>query len=168
MAATAIDRVTRYAAPGVLKIVVMPAVAATNGVPTRAEIDAGLDVSCEVAGWEGFSKSISYIETPDLCSDTTGKIVGRATMDDSAITFYADREGEDIRDEIEDGDEKWIAFMWGGDVEDTKMDVFHVVFAAHQTTGDIAGTSYVAVRYAVSIIGAPAQDVAVPAAGGGD
>jgi hypothetical protein len=53
--------------------------------------------------------------------------------------------------------------MWGGDVEDTKMDVFHSSIATHTVVGDVAGQNTVVVRYFLSIIGAPAQDAAVPA-----
>jgi hypothetical protein len=164
MPATAIERVTRYATGGVTKIIMIPAVVATTNIPTRVEINAGTDITCEIAAYTGFTPSPSYIETPDMCSQIAGKIVGRLSMDDSTIDFYADREGVDVRDDITDGDEKWLAFMWGGDVEDTKMDVYRVTFAAHTVVGDVAGQNAVIVRYFISIVGAPAQDAAVPAA----
>lgn len=73
---------------GKTKIFWVPTIASAALVPTTAEVNAGTDISCDVAEMNGFSFANSPIPTPDMCSTFTTSIPGEDTADDSTLVFY--------------------------------------------------------------------------------
>ncbi len=130
MPATPITPATRFFAPGVTKVYVVATIASL-AAPTRLELDAGTDVSTDVAAIAGFSVSSEFIDTPDLGSRFVGKVPGRITANDSTITFYGDKLGADIRAELTQDMDTHVVILDGGDVSSTgKMDVYKVTVAS--------------------------------------
>ena len=66
MPATPTNPTTRFFQPEVSKVYFLPAIAATNLTPLRAEVNAGLDLSAEIAALSGWTVTSGQIETPDL------------------------------------------------------------------------------------------------------
>ena len=125
MPASAISSSTRYRAKGTAKYVFCTSVA-TVSAPTRAEINAGTDLSDEIMEVDGWNVDSENIETPDLGSTFTGSIPGSTSADDSSLTMYADQGGTDVRSLLPRGTNGFMLVMRAGDTAGRKMDVFPV------------------------------------------
>ena len=158
----ALNKSTRFFQPEVSRVHFLPTIAAPTLIPTRAEITAGTNVTAEIADLSGWQVRADMIATPDLASRFVSQIAGRTKAEQSSITYYADKTGNDIRTVNPRGQTGYIVFMDGGDVANGKMDVYPVEVAAvgkARSTGDQA--LQVTIDYA--IVGPPAEDVAIPA-----
>lgn len=124
---TSLPKSNRYFDPSVTKCYYLPTVAATTLIPTRAEMTAGTDLSNEIADLDGWNTESDQIETPDLGTLFTGKIQGRTSIDDSSLTFHADKTGEDVRGVLPRGTEGYIMWCDGGDVTGNIAAVYPVV-----------------------------------------
>ena len=102
MTATAINATARFFARGVSKCYFLTTVADLATGPTRTELDAGQDLTPEIADLDGWLVEGEDIETPDLGTEFTSKIPGPTSVDDSSITFYADATGDDDGDQVKD------------------------------------------------------------------
>lgn len=130
MPATAIAAATRYFQPGTTKVIVIPAISSLTAGATRAEINAGTDVSGDVAAINGFQITSNQIDTPDLGGRFTKRVPGRLQADDSSVTFYADVAGSDVRSVLARDQNTYIGIMDGGDVAGRKADYFQVTVAS--------------------------------------
>ena len=140
MAAPNITASTRYARFGVTRVVY--ALTISNYLsPTRAEINAGTDLSNEVAEIAGFQVNSNFIDTPDLASSFTPKIAGRTASDDSSITMYASVNSVDVRGILPRGTTGYLMWFDEGDVAGRKFDVYPITvgsIAKERTTDDTA------------------------------
>jgi len=151
----------RYFAVGITEIIYIPTIVATTHIPTRAEITAGTIMTDEVADISGWTQQAGSIPLPNLGKRFTGNLPGRITVDSSSLTFYADLEGVDVRAVLPQDTVGYIAFMDGGDVAASKMDVYPIRVSSLgkvRSTGDQAGQ--ITVMFAVT--SEPAVDVAIP------
>ncbi len=64
------------------------------------------------------------IDTPDMGARFVGKIPGRISADNSSITFYGDRDGQDARTAMPRDATGYMVWLDGGDVAGRKMDVY--------------------------------------------
>lgn len=162
MPATAIPASSRFFQPEISKVVFIPTIAATTTlIPTRAEINAGDDLSGEIADVSGWNVQSNFIDTPDMGKRYTTKIGGRLTTPDSSLTVYGSQDGDDARAILPRGTEGYLAFMDGGDVTGQPMDVFKVEVAAlgkMRSTGDNA--FQLTVQFSIKDF---AEDVSIPA-----
>jgi hypothetical protein len=152
---------TRYFARGVSKIYVVTTVA-TLSAPSRAELNAGTDVSGEVAEIAGWQVTGGEIETPDLGTVFTSKIPGATSIDDSSFTCYADVAQVDIRAVLPRGTATNVYLLYGGDVAGRKMDGFKTRVRSVGkpiSVGDDAGM----VQIQFSILTTPAESITIPA-----
>ncbi|WP_067967531.1 phage tail tube protein [Nocardiopsis trehalosi] len=162
MAATDIAPVTRYFNPAITRVLYVLTIA-SKAAPTRVELDAGTDLSNEIAELSGFQVTSGQIPTPDLGRRFTSSIPGRTSADDSSITFYADEAGEDVRSLLPRDTEGFIVIMDGGDVTGQPMDVYPIRVASvgkMRSVGDEAAR----LQIQFSITSEPAEDVAIPTA----
>lgn len=151
---------SRYFATGTTKYVWCTSVA-NKLAPTRAEINAGTDVSGDIAEVNGWQVTSDLIEVPDINSRFTSKIPGRTSADDSSIKFYADPSGADARTLFPRDTTGFILRMDGGDVTGRKMDVFPVRVSSvpkEMGTGDDAAT----INVMFAITSEPAENVTIP------
>lgn len=130
MPATAAAAASRYFQPGVTKVIIIPSIASLSAGATRAEINAGTDVSGDVAAINGFTVNSAQIDTPDLGIRFTKRIPGRLTADDSSVDFYASVDGNDIRTLLARDQNTYVGILDGGDVAGRKADYFKVVVAS--------------------------------------
>lgn len=163
MAATPIAAIVKYTARGSSKIVWCPAVADITAI-TRLELDAGTDLSGQVADASGWSVSSSQIETPDLDTRYTSTIPGVISAEDSSLTMYADREGVDgsvlmPRDEV-----GFIAILDGGDVPGNKARIFPVTVSSVSHQMSVGGGEADTIVFSYAITDEPAEGVAIPPA----
>lgn len=161
MPATPIAASDRYFARGKSKIYSLTTVVSL-AAPTRAELNAGTDLSPEVAGVSGWLVEATDIETPDLATSFTGKIPGSTSIGEASIDMYADDNGADVRTLLPRGTTAFIYLMYGGDVTGAKMDGFKCRVKSvgkPVTLGDDA--SIVTVSFTILTI--PSENISVPA-----
>lgn len=162
MPAPSVAAVNRYINPGVTKIVFCTSVV-NKSAPTRAEINAGQDVSLWVATAEGWSVMSEQVATPNMASTFDSKIGGKTSSEDSSLTCYADIAGTDARALWPRGTTGFILWLDGGDIAARKMDVFPVLVISKPKERDPEGGTAARMRFQFSITSEPVEDVAIPA-----
>lgn len=152
----------RYFRPGVSKVYWVVTIA-TQATPTRSELNAGTDVSPEVAEISGFQVVSESVDTPDLGSRFVSKIPGRINADDSSINFYASSTGfNDARSVLPRDTSGYIVIMDAGDVTTTgRMDVYKTKVASH---GKLRGLEDPAMTQAnFVVLQEPSENLVIPA-----
>lgn len=162
MAATPIVSSVRYINPEVTKVYFVPVIA-DKSAPSREELDAGTDISCEIMEMSGFSVTSNQVETPDLCSRYTSTIPGRITAEDSSITFYADRDGTAVQTLLPRNEEGFIVILDQGDELGKVMDVYPVTVMSQSKSRSVEGSAAASITIQFAITSEPAENVAVPA-----
>jgi hypothetical protein len=161
MSAPLIAATTRYINPATTVVLLVASISNILS-PSRGELDAGLNVTREIADVQGWMLTGEAVPTPDLGSDFTGTIKGRRSVGESSIVYYADLAGVDIRSMSEEGTDTNVVWMDGGDVAGYLMDVFPVrVLSAGLSRSVEAQPGRLTVGY--SVTRAPAQNIAIPA-----
>lgn len=160
MAAPPLAASTRYVAVGLARIYWVGSIADTSS-PTRGELDAGWDLTGEVAEVIGWGVAVRYVDTTGLTSEWETSRPGRRSADGSALMLYADQAGGDIRSILSAGNAGHIVFFHGGDAPGRLMDVWPVEVASLSQVPDVAGDpATVTVEFARPA--APALGVLVP------
>lgn len=162
MPATPLATSTRFMQAGVTVVYYLPAVAAATKIPTRAEIDAGTNLTAEIADLSGWMVEGNDIDTPDMASEFTAKIPGRTAAADSSLTFYGDQTGLDVRDLLPRGTEGFVMFCDGGDVVGQPADVFPIRVKAAPKQRSVGEEAH-RIVVQCSVTSEPAEDVAIPA-----
>lgn len=129
--------------------------------PTRAELDAGLDVTRQVRGIDGWQVVADRIERRDYRKRFTATTPGRRYVDESSLTIYAARSGADARSIITNGYTGYVVFLDGGDTEGYTMDIYPVRCVARPRQR--SDSDPFAILYQFAVTGPPAIDVTVPA-----
>lgn len=161
MVATPIATSTRYFLPGTTKVYLLDTVNALASGPTRAEIDAGLDISEEIAALNGWTISGEVIQAPDLGKRFNSQVNGRLSAAASSFTLYSDVTGVDIRAEVSIDDEKFVVILDGGDVPASFMDVYQASCLSVGKLREIEGLGRIDVMWSIRDY---AENIAVPAA----
>src|SRR5919108_4786636 len=115
MAPPPINASVRYRAKGKTKCYWVPVIA-NLAAPTRAELNAGVDLSPQIMDMDGWLIESGSIDTPDLASDFTGNIPGSTSVDDSSLTFYSDLNGDDVRALLPRDTNGHIVWLHAGDI----------------------------------------------------
>lgn len=160
MAAPNISASNRYVPQGVTHYVFTPTIA-TLASPTRAEINAGTDLSPEMSENGGWVINSEAIDTPDYAAAFTPQIPGNITTDGTTINMYADIASADVRTLLPRGTTGYILKMPGGDVAGRKMDVFPVKVGS-QGKPDAVGTPST-INLIFYVTRAPVENVTIPA-----
>ena len=160
MVATPIGASSRYISEGVTHYNWLPACANYNS-PTRAEINAGTDLTPEIASTGNWGIVSGAIDTPDLATLFTSQIGGKVTIDGQTIEMYADSTSTDVRTLLPRGTNGFILKLPEGDVAGRKCDVFPVRVLAQAKPTNLTNPSVVQLQFAVTKN--PAENVTVPA-----
>lgn len=129
--------------------------------PILSEIDGATDLSCQIAAQAGWTESTTFTETPDQCSQVAGKIPDGVTLDDSSITFYGAKNGEDAGDFFSRGMSGFVAQAWYGLEEDLPWDIFATEVGSVSMTPDITGAQQITVSFALTA--EPLRRLVIPA-----
>lgn len=161
MPAPAITAATRYTSRGFTKIYWV--VTISNYLsPSRAELNAGTDLSPQLMDGSGWTASSEQIDAPDMATRFTSKIAGAITAEDSSLTMYASKNGVDARQLMPQDAAGFIVLLYGGDTTGNKMDVWPVTVSsvAKQISfqGDAPDT--LVITYSPSSV--PASNVTIP------
>lgn len=159
----------RYTSRGTTRIYFLTTIASYATAVTRAELNAGVDLTPQIADLEGFSQSSEQIETPDMASRFTSTIPGAITVEDSSITMYASKTGVDARATFTSGSSTvpattgYIVILFGGDTAANKMDVWPVIVGSVAKQISAQGSDADTLVISFSPTGEPAVTLAVPA-----
>lgn len=160
MAATPITQATRYFAPGITRCIWVPTINDVTA-PTRAELDAGTDLSGEVNALDGWTVTSDTADTPDLDSTFVGKLATTTSADDSSLTLYASQDGTDVRSLLPRTTRGFVVWMDEGDEEGLTMDVFPVLVSSNSMQRSMSDPALVMVSFVVTR--EPQQGLAIPA-----
>jgi hypothetical protein len=160
MAAPPIGASSRYIPEGITHYYWLPAIASTAS-PTRAELNAGTDLTPEIATTGNWGIISGTIDTPDLATLFTAQIGGKVTIDGPTIDMYADSTSADVRTLLPRGTTGFIVKLTEGDVAGRKMDVFAVKVLQQAKPTNLTNPSVVQLAFAVTKN--PNEGVTVPA-----
>lgn len=160
MSATPITASTRYYRQGVSKVV-WCATISSIAAPTRSEINAGTDLSNEIAASSGWEVTANTEDAPALGSIFIGKVASTTTAGDSSLTFYSDATSVDVRSLLTRGTTGYIIWMDEGDVATHLMDVFPVTVTSAPKQRDISAVAQIMANFVVTRT--PSENVTIPA-----
>jgi hypothetical protein len=160
MAATPLTATVRYAVKGTRKIYWLTA--CSNYLsPTRAELNAGVDLTAEIESMTGFTVSSDTIDVPDLSTRFTAKIPGPISAADSTITFHASNTSADVRATLPRDTAGFVVCLWEGDTAALKMDCFPVKVGSASLQTGIDGSGLIDIQFSITKV--PQQNITVPA-----
>lgn len=161
MTPTVLPAPDKFEPSGVSKFVYLPA-CADIAAPTEAEITAGTDLSPAVSEWDGWTVEGDTIDAPDLATTFTSQVPGRTKSDNSSITFFMDRAGDDVRALLPRDTVGFIVKADTGLISGQPCDVFPVRVISLGKTTKIGDASTMPVMFAITQ--QPAEDAPLPAA----
>jgi hypothetical protein len=149
---------SRYIPSGTRKIYFVPTIS-NYLAPTRAELNAGTDLTTEIMEVAGFTVTSNQADVPDMSTRFTSQVPARITADPSTLRIYASQTSNDVRSVLPRDTAGFIVVLWEGDVVGQKMDVFpiKVSSAAEQTGIDDPAT----ILFTFSITKVPATNVTI-------
>ena len=159
MAATPIAASARYIPESVTHYYFVTTIA-TYTSPTRGELNAGTDLTPEIASTGDWGITSAAIDTPDLATLFTAQIPGKISVSNSTIDMYADSTSSDVRTLLPRGTVGFVVKFPEGDVTGRKMDVFPVKVGSQAKPTSLGNPSVIQLAFYVTKI--PAENVAVP------
>ena len=159
MAAPPIGASSRYIPEGVTKFYWVVTIANYQS-PSRPELNAGTDLSPEIAGTGNWGIISGSIDAPDLATLFTSQIAGKVTIDGPTIDMYADQTSSDVRTLLPRGTAGFVVKFPEGDVTGRKMDVFPAKVLQQSKPTNLTNPSIIQLIFAVTKI--PAENVTVP------
>lgn len=132
MPATALARPVPISAVGRATFVVMasPITDTATGVPTRAEVNAGDDITKAVTGFDGGDSSSNSSGVLDFSSFDPQKVPEGNTQNDITLTTTLDAAGADVRTILDKGSDYVLMVTDAGDADDHFADVYFVTVAS--------------------------------------
>ncbi|MFS0697755.1 hypothetical protein [Streptomyces nitrosporeus] len=162
--ATPIQASVRYYRRGITRVLWVPTIAAPTA-PTRAELDAGTALEGETGAMGGWQTTSETVATPALGSRFTPVVGGAITAADSSLTFWASRDGDDVRALLVREASGFIVWMDEGDVPTQTMDVYPVTVTSQAKVRELDSAAQIMCQFAIT--SEPRENVAIPAAAGG-
>lgn len=147
MVATPLATLDPYIPLDVTKFYFVPSISSI-AAPTRAELDAGTDLSPQVVESSGWSVSGSTVESQSLVGAAL-KLPGATTLDDSSLTMRNSRTSTDARTILTHGLSCFIVKFPEGDVAGYKMNVFQVIVNAEPGSAGITDPSTTEFQFAM-------------------
>lgn len=105
---------------------VVSAVASGALEPTLTELQAGSDITADIVGVTGFTKTSNNLPVNRMNNLTTGMIPGRNSRDDSSFTLVADKDGADQRATFTEGLETFVVKLEDNFETGSVMSVYSV------------------------------------------
>jgi hypothetical protein len=158
--AGAITASTRYYRPGLTQVNYTPTIA-NKAAPTRAEINAGTNLSPETNAIDGWQPQSNFLDAPDLVSAFVPKVAGSVEAGDSSLTLYASSNSVDVRSLLPRGTVGFILMLDESDTAGRKMDVYPVTVGSQAKIRDIGDVAKIQINFAIT--SAPAENVTIPA-----
>ncbi|MFE7236087.1 hypothetical protein ACFVAF_36845 [Streptomyces sp. NPDC057596] len=162
--ATPINESVRYYRRGITRVLWVPTIA-TKKTPTRAELDAGTALEGETGAMAGWQTTSGTVPTPALGSRFTPVVGGEITAADSSLTFWASKDGDDVRSLLVREASGFIVWMDEGDTASGTMDVYPVTVTSQAKVRELDQAAQIMCQFAIT--SEPAENVTIPTASGG-
>jgi len=159
MAAPPIGASTRYIPEGVTHFYWVVTFASYLS-PTRAELNAGTDLTPEIAAAGDWAINGNAVPAPDLATLFDPQIAGKVTMGTTTIDMYASNNSIDVRTLLTRGLVGNVVKFPEGDVTGRTMDVFPAKVLAQPKPTNMGNPSVIQIQFVVTKI--PAENVTVP------
>ena len=159
MAAPPITGSTRYIPEGVTHFYFVSSIANYLS-PTRAELNAGTDLTPEVAAAGDWAINGNAVPAPDLATLFDPQISGKTSMGTTTLDMYASSNSVDVRSLLPRATAGYIVKFPEGDVTGRKMDVFPVKVGSQAKPTVLGSPSDI--TFAFYVTKTPAENVAVP------
>jgi hypothetical protein len=159
MVAPPLAATSRYIAQSVRKYYWVPTIA-TQSAPTRAELNAGTDLTGQVFAVTGFDNPVTLVDAPDFGSRFTSQVPGPIKPSASSITLYQSSTSNDVRTLLTRDLTGFIVILLEGDVTGKKMDVFPVVVAAATKQETIGDPAKIDIQFGITAV--PSVDLVIP------
>ena len=161
MAAPPIAPTRRYLPPGIRKVYYVPVIA-NYLLPSRAELNSGLDLTAEIpeGGMTGWSLAGSTVDVADMGSKFTSQVIGRLTSATNTIDQFLDQGANDVRKLLPRNTVGYIVHFPEGDVTGQLMDIFPVQVLTQAIDTNSADPGKVSVEFAITRL--PAISVTIP------
>lgn len=159
MAAPAITGSTRYIPEGVTHFYWVPSIA-TQASPTRAELNAGTDLTPEVSAAGDWAINGNAVAAPDLAHLFDSQISGKTSMGTTTLDMYASSNSTDVRQLLPRGTAGYVVKFPEGDTSGRTMDVFRVTVLAQPKPTNMGNPSVVQLQFVVTT--QPSENVTVP------
>ncbi|WP_435215919.1 hypothetical protein [Streptomyces sp. bgisy034] len=159
--ATPINASVRYYRRGVTKVLWVPTIA-NKAAPTRVELNAGTALEGETGAMSGWQTTSNTVATPALGSRFTPVVGGEITAAESSLTFWASKDGDDVRTLLQREDTGFIVWMDEGDVEAQTCDVYPVTVTSQAKVRELDSAAQIMAQFAIT--SEPAENVTIPAA----
>lgn len=158
--ATPINASVRYYRRGVTRVLWVPTIV-SKAAPTRAELDAGTALEAETGAMSGWQTTSATVPTPALGSRFTPVVGGEITAADSSLTFWASKDGDDVRTLLTREAVGFIVWMDEGDVPTQTMDVFPVTVTSQAKVRELDTAAQIMAQFAIT--SEPEENVTIPA-----
>ncbi|REE62122.1 hypothetical protein BX257_4735 [Streptomyces sp. 3212.3] len=158
---TPINSSVRYYRRGTTKVLWVPTIASKQS-PSRAELSAGTALEAEAGAMAGWQTTSGTVPTPALGSRFTPVVGGEITAADSSLTFWASKDGNDVRTLLQREDVGYIVWMDEGDVPGQTMDVYPVSVTSQAKIRELDQAAQIMAQFAIT--SEPAENVEIPAA----
>jgi hypothetical protein len=159
--ATPINASVRYYRRGITKVLWVPTIA-SKSAPSRPEINAGTALEGETGAMAGWQTTSATVPTAALGSRFTPVVGGEITAADSSLTFWASKDGDDVRTLLNREDTGFVVWMDEGDVPGQTMDVFPVTVTSQAKVRELDTAAQIMAQFAIT--SEPAENVPIPAA----
>jgi len=161
MPATPISVASRYIPEGTWHFNFLPAIAILSS-PTRAEINAGTDLSPQVASYGTWAVIGAAVPTPDLASTFVPSIPGLLSADGTTLSMYADVASADVRTLLPRNTTGFMLVLPGGDVPGRKMNAFAIKVLQSAPSSSIGGNP-TTIELQFTPTSAPVENITIPA-----
>lgn len=104
----------RFFRRGITKVWWVPTIASATLIPTAAEVNAGTDMTCDIAEISGFTFENQPIQTPDFCATFTPTIPGEDTAADSSFVFYEEKTTNPLQATLAKGTTGHVVVFFAG------------------------------------------------------
>lgn len=162
MVATPISATVRYIPEGVTHFYWVTSIASISA-PTRAELDAGKDLTPEIAAMGNWGVTSAPANAPDLKSKFIPTVNGLISIDGPTLSVYLSETGDvsDIRSVLPRDTKGFVVKFPEGDIAGNTMDVFPATVASLSKPTALGGTVAVG-ELTFTVTAEPAENVVVP------
>ncbi len=158
---TPIQSSIRYYRRGITRVLWVPTIASI-AAPTRPELSAGTALEGETGAMGGWQTTSETVPTPALGSRFTPVVGGAITAADSSLTFWASKDGDDVRALLVREASGFIVWMDEGDVAGQTMDVYAVTVTSQAKVRELDSAAQIMCQFAIT--SEPKENVTIPAA----
>jgi len=157
---TPLTATVRYTPPAQARKYYWVTTIATQASPSRAELNAGTDLSAEISDVNGFELSGDSADAPDLASQFVAQVPARITASDSEIVFYASNTSADVRTVLPRGTTGYVCILPEGDIATQKMEVWPAKVKSMFLDSSIEDPAKIHVQFSITKL--PSQNVTIP------